>query len=138
MRQPRPLPLLPARLIWPGTGRLFCVTDQDGSAWYAVRCVFRCGWPPKFAGRAFEERITLWRADPFDHAIERAEAEAREYASSISDSPDTYLSFAQAYRLSDAPGDGAEVFSLVRVSKRKPEAYIDRFFDTGKERQQHS
>jgi hypothetical protein len=33
------------------------MTDQDGSAWYAVRCIFRCGWPPKFAGRAFEERI---------------------------------------------------------------------------------
>ena len=80
----------------------------------------------------------MWRADSFDHAIERAESEAREYATSITDSPDTYLSLAQAYRLSDVPGDGAEVFSLVRVSKRKPKAYIDRFFDTGKEREQQS
>jgi hypothetical protein len=102
----------------------------------AVRCVFRCGWPPKFAGRAFEERITLWRADSFDHAIECAEAEAREYAATITDSQDAYLGLAQAYRLSDVPGDGAEVFSLVRASKRTPKAYIDRFFDTGKERQQ--
>jgi hypothetical protein len=114
------------------------MTDQDGAAWYAVRCIFRCGWPPKFAGRAYEERITLWRAESFDQAIERAEAEAREYAVSIIDAPDAYLSLAQAYRLSDVPADGAEVFSLVRVSKRKPKAYLERFFDTGKERQQHS
>jgi hypothetical protein len=71
-------------------------------------------------------------------AIERAESEAREYATSITDSPDTYLSLAQAYRQPDVPGDGAEVFSLVRVSKLKPTAYIDRFFDTGKEREQQS
>ena len=112
------------------------MTDHNGSAWYAVRCIFRCGWPPKLAGRAYEERITLWRADSFDHAIERAEAEAREYATTITGSPDAYLGLAQAYRLPDAPCDGAEVFSLVRASKRKPRAYIDRFFDTGKERQQ--
>jgi hypothetical protein len=85
------------------------MTDQDGAAWYAVRCIFRCGWPPKFAGRAYEERITLWRAESFDQAIERAEAEAREYAASIIDAPDAYLSLAQAYRLSDVPADGAEV-----------------------------
>jgi hypothetical protein len=54
-------------------------------------------------------------------AIKRcAESEAREYATSITDSPDTYLSLAQAYRQPDVPGDGAEVFSLVRVSKLKP------------------
>jgi hypothetical protein len=114
------------------------MTDHDGSAWYAVRCIFRCGRLSKLAGRAFEERITLWRADSFDHAIERAEAEAREYATTIIGSPDAYLGLAQAYQLSDVPGDGAEVFSLVRASKRKPKAYLDRFFDTGKERQQQS
>ena len=114
------------------------MTDHDGSAWYAVRCIFRCGWPSEFAGRAFEERVTLWRADSFDHAIQRAEAEAREYARTIFGSPDAYLGLAQAYLLSDEPGDGAEVFSLVRESKCKPEAYLNRFFDTGQERQRQS
>jgi hypothetical protein len=110
--------------------------DVDGAtAWYSVRCVFRCGWPPKFAGKAYEERITLWRAGSSEEAIERAEAEAAEYASAIGEAPDTYLDFAQAYWLFDEPGDGAEIFSLVRESNRKPQAYVTRFFDTGKERE---
>jgi hypothetical protein len=28
--------------------------DLDGAtAWYSVRCVFRCGWPPEFADTRF-------------------------------------------------------------------------------------
>jgi hypothetical protein len=46
-----------------------------------------------------------------------------------------YLGLAQAYRLGDPPGDGAEVFSLVRGSDLGDEAYLDTFFDTGTERQ---
>jgi len=108
----------------------------DEPAWYAVRCVFRSGWPPKFARRAYEERITLWRASSFDEAFKRAKAEAREYAAAITDAPSARLRFAQAYRLEGEPGDGAEVFSLIRVSDKKPKAYLNRFFDTGRERQQ--
>jgi hypothetical protein len=37
----------------------------------------------------------------------------------------------------DTLSDGAEVFSLMRASDLEPEAYIDRFFDTGLERQDH-
>jgi hypothetical protein len=109
---------------------------ESGSGWYAVRCIFRSGWPPEAAGKTYEERITLWRADSFDHAIERAEAEAREYSTTLTDSPDTYLGLAQAYRLDDAPGDGAEIFSLLRDSNRKPKSYLNHFFDTGNEHQQ--
>lgn len=101
-----------------------------GSGWYAVRCVFEA------QRGVFEERITLWRADSFERAIQRAEDEAREYAATITDSEDAYLGFAQAYRVYDTPGDGAEVFSLMRTSRRTPESYLDHFFDTGKERQQ--
>jgi hypothetical protein len=112
------------------------VAESNVAAWYAVRCVFRSGWPPEFAGRAYEERITLWRATSFNEAIERAEAEAAEYAGSIPDGPDTYLQLAQAYLLDDEPGDGAEIFSLVRVSDLKPKAYLKRHFTTGREREQ--
>jgi hypothetical protein len=96
--------------------------------WYAVRCIFR-------AGEAYEERITLWRAASLDDAIERAEAEARTYAAELLPDPDAYVGLAQAYALADPPGDGAEVFSLIRDSPLEPEAYLDRFFDTGDERQ---
>jgi hypothetical protein len=49
----------------------------------------------------------------------------------------TYLSeFAQSYPLADAPPrDGAEVFSLTRSSALPPKAYVEQFFDTGRERQ---
>jgi hypothetical protein len=114
------------------------MTDEDRAEWYAVRCVFRTGWPPRFAGKAYEERITLWQAASFEEAIERAEAEARNYAAAITDGPHRYVGIAQAYHLFDTPADGAEVFSLIRKSRLKPKAYLDRFFDTGKERQRRT
>jgi len=83
----------------------------------------------------YEERITLWLAASAEEAIERAEAEAREYAGTIEESPDSYLGIAQSYRLVDAPADGAEVFSLMRSSALEPDEYLDTFFDTGTERQ---
>jgi hypothetical protein len=77
----------------------------------------------------------LERRRQFEHAIERAEAEAVEHASTGVGASGRYLRLAQAYLLYDVPGDGAEIFSLIRESKRKPRAYLDRFFDTGAERQ---
>jgi hypothetical protein len=96
--------------------------------WFAVRCVFRTSPNDGF----FEERVTLWRADSFDAAVERAEEEARRYAADLAM---RFLGLAQAYMLGDPPGDGAEVFSLVRGSNLDDKAYLDTFFDTGTERQ---
>ena len=49
--------------------------------------------------------------------------------------PFRYLSLAQAYRMSewDEPGEGIEVFSMLRESNKKPKDYLTRFFDTGNE-----
>ena len=96
--------------------------------WYAVRCVFRGTKEPTF----YEERVTLWRAGSFEDAIERAEAEAGEYTDVLSL---RYLGLAQAYKLADEPGEGAEVFSLHRESDLDADAYLTAFFDTGTERQ---
>jgi hypothetical protein len=111
------------------------VSDTLGDYWFAVRCVFAVGWPPEAVGETYEERITLWRAPSAEEAIARAEAEAVEYAAVIEDGPSTYTGLAQCYRLVDEPGDGVEVFSLMRNSTLEPAAYLDRFFDTGSERQ---
>ncbi|MEU7900003.1 hypothetical protein AB0B45_45120 [Nonomuraea sp. NPDC049152] len=98
-------------------------------AWYAVRCVFR--W---VTHGAYEERITLWRADSTETAILLAEQEAAEY---VEGQDFEFLDFAQSYRLSDAAiGQGTEVFSLLRDSDLPPDAYLDAFFDTGSERQE--
>ncbi|MFJ8476170.1 hypothetical protein [Kitasatospora sp. NPDC094011] len=100
-------------------------------SWYAVRCVFR--WEAS-EGPSYEERLTLWRAGSTDEAIGRAEEEAGRYAR---ENGVAYLEFAQSYRLATdgRPGDGDEVFSLLRDSELGEEAYLDRHFDTGRERQ---
>lgn len=112
------------------------MTESSGPGWYAVRCIFATVWPPEAAGKTYEERITLWHAESFDEAIERAEAEAGEYAAAIEESPCRYLGLAQAFQLLDAPADGVEVFSLMRQSDLGPDDYVTQYFDTGAERQQ--
>ena len=98
-------------------------------AWFSVRHVvhLRSG---------YEERITLWQRDTADQAIEAAEAEAAQYAAVFQDAKP--LSIYQSYELADDLRDGGECFSLIRESDLGPEDYIDRFFDTGSERQQRS
>jgi hypothetical protein len=81
----------------------------------------------------YEERVTLWRATSLDEAIALAEREAAEYASNVDAE---YTGFAQAYHTDDEPGHGAELFSLMRSSDLPPQAYLDRFFEDGNERQQ--
>lgn len=107
--------------------------DLDSSAgdWYGVRCVYR--WDHS---GCYEERITLWRAGSLDGAIELAETEAMAYAEDLEDYPLTYVGLAQAYKLSDVPGHGAEVFSLLRDSDLDADDYLSMFFDTGREHQQ--
>src|SRR5437764_12621067 len=74
--------------------------------WYGVRCIFRSD------DDTFEERITVWLADGFDHAIAQAEEEGRQYAKNVDVE---YLGFAQAHRMATpALASGTEVFSLIR------------------------
>ncbi|PRY15364.1 hypothetical protein [Kineococcus rhizosphaerae] len=109
---------------------------MESSGWVAVRCIFR-GQAEDPGEFVYEERVTLWRDTDVDRAIEKAEAEAETYASETTwpGRVSKYLGLAQAYALSDEPGDGAEVFSLMRTSDLPPAAYLDRFFDSGRERQ---
>jgi hypothetical protein len=97
------------------------------SSWYGVRCVFR-----HRALGVYEERVTLWTARSLDEAIGRAETEAREYCEVLDEVE--YAGFAEAFRMDGAPGEGAEVFSLMRESGLPPGEYVGRFFATGDER----
>ena len=104
---------------------------EQENRWYAVRSLFA---GPDGSESAYEERITLWQAAQLEDALDRAAAEAVEYAEFAGV---TYLGeFAQSYPLADAPPrDGAEVFSLTRSSALPPKPYVEQFFDTGRERQ---
>jgi hypothetical protein len=95
--------------------------------WFGVRCVFRG------SDGLYEERVTIWEADDFDHAIQLAEEEAIIYSGNTTL---TFLGFAQAFRMTDPPQSGIEVFSLMRESKLEPDEYLSRFFDTGSEREE--
>jgi hypothetical protein len=96
--------------------------------WFGVRCIVRHA-----VLGAYEERVTTWRVGGFDEAIAAAEAEAAAYASRLDDAEFTGLT--QAFQMSEAPGIGAEVFSLMRESDLDPASYLSAFFDTGRERQ---
>jgi hypothetical protein len=93
--------------------------------WFAVRHVIE-------HDGSFEERITLWEASSEDDAIARAEEEAAEYASLLGGGNNA-LDLFQSYRLPEPPGDGQEVFSLIRQSALPAKKYLDSFFSTGSE-----
>lgn len=80
----------------------------------------------------FEERVTLWQARTFEEAIALADADANTCAADLDF---RFLGLSQAYCPSDAPGHGAEVFSLLRDSELSADDYVSRFFDTGREYQ---
>lgn len=105
------------------------------SGWYGVRCLFDLGrldLEDDQAEHAYEERVTVWRAEDIDAAIVLAEEEAREYAEVAAGE---FVGLVQAYQMSDDLVAGAEVFSLVRLSDLDTDQYLDRFFATGRERQ---
>jgi Domain of unknown function (DUF4288) len=109
------------------------VAMDDEQPWYSVRCVFRARIEPSAAGprtNAYEERITVWRAQSFAAAIQQAEAEALEYAEG---SNWEYVGYAQSFHMFGDLVPGAEVFSLIRESRLTPTKYIDRFFESGNE-----
>ncbi|GGW84847.1 hypothetical protein GCM10010350_81890 [Streptomyces galilaeus] len=96
-------------------------------SWFGVRSIFR----HRLLG-VYEERVTIWNAGSIDEAIKRAEMEAVEYYSDLDEVE--YVRFSEAYAFDGVPEDGAEVFSLMRESKRPPEEYVRRFFATDDER----
>ena len=98
--------------------------------WYGLQTVYIHRNHQHGHDNLYEERIVLVRAASFDEAIVKAESEANDYSTDGTE----YLGYAMAFHMYDRPADLTEVFSLCRDSRMKPKAYIDRFFDTGRER----
>lgn len=102
-------------------------------SWYGAKCIFiHPGLQVKKGSQVYEERVIILRARDEDEAIALAEKEARQYAKDIS--PTKYLGFIDVFHLYAAPREMSEVYSLMRESRLDPETYLDRFFDTGRER----
>jgi hypothetical protein len=107
--------------------------------WFAVRTIVANNesrpWGPVNLDPGqidYEERITTWLAESAEAAIALAEDECQRY---VEDVGGEALEFSQSFALAMKPGQGVEVFSLVRRSELLPDAYLDRHFDTGTEHQ---
>jgi hypothetical protein len=80
----------------------------------------------------YEDRIIVLQALSIDNAIEEAEKEAKIYAQNAGCK---YLDFVSVFHLfENSIMDKSEVYSLMRDSKLSSDKYLDRFFDTGRER----
>ena len=105
-------------------------TQKTSQKWFGVKTLYQCqgkNITPNM--NCYEERITVWQADSFDEAIEKAVQEAQEYAKEAG----TYLGFCQAFEMYTEPKEGAEVYSIMREDDRTSEVYIDTMYDTGRE-----
>ena len=100
--------------------------------WFGVRSVYLHHGRINNSG-LYEERVVLFDAETAEAAMAKAEVEAADY---IRDLDASAIDLLQTFQLFEQPGDGAEVFSLMRTSNLSPDAYVDNFFDTGDERQQ--
>jgi hypothetical protein len=98
-------------------------SDPD-SYWFAVRLVVL------HEESHYEETITIWKSPDAETAMERARRMAEDVSSTVGGRT---LPFAQSFRLAHVPGDGAEVFSLIRESNLSPDEYLKTFFWTGHE-----
>lgn len=103
---------------------------EEPLQWYGVRTVYEHENLARGRERLYEERIVLVRARSQKDAIAKAEGEADAYAVDGV----RYLGYAMCYEMPDAPGEGIEVFSLMRDSRLESKRYLDVFFDTGRER----
>jgi hypothetical protein len=105
---------------------------MEEQGWYGVRTIYE--WTDYAHGRdrCYEERIVLVRAKSHIEAIDLAEKEAKTYAKEGI----RYLGHVVGFEidLGVEPDEGVEVFSLLRESRMEPKRYIDRYFDTGRER----
>jgi hypothetical protein len=102
--------------------------------WYGAKTLYQIhSNTVEKLNKLYEERVIVLKASSFDDAIAEAEEEAKRYANDVSGI--TFLGYVNIFKLfSENIIDKTEVFSLMRESNLGPNKYIDRYFDTGKER----
>jgi hypothetical protein len=109
---------------------------MEEKEWYGAKTLYQVqSNTVESPNKLYEERVVILKASSLDDAIDEAEKEARQYASDGSGI--TFLGYVNVFKLvSEKIKDKTEVFSLMRESRLRANKYIDRYFDTGKERTQ--
>lgn len=97
--------------------------------WFGAKTVFRHPGLERQEGPCcYEERVVLIRASDENEALRLAEEEAEAYASG---SDTRYLGYANVFRIDDAIGSGAEVFSIMRSMAIGEDEFVSHFHDDG-------
>ena len=98
--------------------------------WYAVKGLFR--WYMKDGGQTdqVEERVVLFEAESFDHALDLAEAEAATYC--VPDPEANFLiepaGWWHAYWIGETPAHGVEVFSRGAKTGLDSKSFVKRYY----------
>ena len=87
---------------------------MPSTAWYSVRSIYRRDTTEDGkARRSFEERVVLFRAESFESALAKGEAEAKRYAADLSGG--RMLDRVVAYHIhEDELREGDEIWSCIR------------------------
>lgn len=109
------------------------VTTHDADEtdeWYSVKGLFRWFFKADGTTDRIEERVVLFRAQSFDHALDLAESEAVTYCQ-----PDERANFMiepvgwwQAYWVGDSLSHGVEVFSRRAATNLEAKAFVRRYY----------
>lgn len=98
--------------------------------WYAVKGLFRWYFKHQQQTHQIEERVVLFQAHSFDHALDLAEAEAQQYCQ-----PDDDANFLiepmgwwHAYWIGDTPTHGVEVFSRRAQTQLSGQDFVRRYY----------
>jgi Domain of unknown function (DUF4288) len=103
--------------------------------WFSAKCIFTHSNVKSEHKFVYEERIVVIRGRKFDDAIRKAEKEAGKYAAALDGC--CYIGYVDVYELfTKQLRSGSEVYSLMRDSNLPKNRYLDRYYDTGKERYQ--
>ena len=112
--------------------------DQDQKEeWYAVKGLFR--WYFKDNGETInvEERVVVFLARSFDHALELAEAEAVQYCAEEESANFRIepLEWWEAYRIGEERlMSGTEVYSRLASTSLSGEAFLKRYYPKSHDR----
>ena len=98
--------------------------------WYSVKGLFR--WYMKADGSTerIEERVVLFEADSFDHALDLAEQEAMRYCENdeLANFRIEPVGWWQAYWVGEVPASGVEVFSRSALTALSSQAFVRRYY----------
>jgi hypothetical protein len=105
---------------------------MEAQKWFAVQCFFviEAGGITSDRGQMYEERITIWRAESPEEALEKGLEEADRYATDTRFAIER-IHYARSVEMFDPPGEGTEVWSVMRDSWLPPKEYVERYVIEG-------